>query len=123
MWRCKKCETWNEDERNACVICHLENAENKKTIIKEDPVKPPITESSFYDDWDRPSPTPVKPPKPTNILKVLMIIIIVLLVILGLLFVMIILSNLEASASSIQGGVEYVLQSVRGSITEWESLP
>lgn len=116
MWRCKKCETWNEDERNACVICHLENAENKKTIIKEDL-------SSFYADWDRPSPTPVDPPKPTNILKVLMIIIIVLLVILGLLFVMIILSNLEASASSIQGGVEYVLQSVRGSITEWESLP
>lgn len=117
MWRCKKCETWNEDEKDTCTICYNRQ---KVDVPKEEPV---VTKSeSFYDDWEK-EPISRKDStqnrKSKNVLKVLVIVMVVLLVILGFLFIALLAINQEAFAiafhceNQIQGGVQYVLQPMR----------
>ena len=120
MWRCKKCETWNEDYYDSCLICHHEkNSRPKKEQIK---TITEISSSPFYDDWKK-EPISRKDSnqnrKSKNVLKVLVIVMVVLLVIFGFLFIALIAINQEAFAiasnceNRIQGGVQYVLQPMR----------
>ena len=109
MWRCKKCETWNEDYYDSCLICHLEknNSRPKKEPRPEPPVEPPSS-SSF------------------KVLKILVITIVVLLAVFGLLSIVLLAMNLRTSAvafhfeNQIQGGVEYVLQPMREIFAGWQ---
>lgn len=118
MWRCKKCETWNEDYYDSCSICHYE----KNNHEKNNRTKTEISSSSFYDHWEKdpiPRKYPVSDRKSKNVLKVLVIVMVVLLVIFGFLFIALIAINQEAFAiasnceNRIQGGVQYVLQPMR----------
>lgn len=135
MWRCKKCETWNEDYYDSCLICHHEKNSRlkrepcyheKNSRPKREPRKikttTEISSSSFYDDWEK-EPISRKDSnqnrKSKNVLKVLVIVMVVLLVIFGFLFIALIAINQEAFAiasnceNRIQGGVQYVLQPMR----------
>ena len=116
MWRCKKCETCNEDYYDSCLICHYEkNSRPKREQIK---TITEISSSPFYKE-----PISIKDfnqnRKSKNVLKVLVIVMVVLLVIFGFLFIALIAINQEAFAiasnceNRIQGGVQYVLQPMR----------
>lgn len=116
MWRCKKCETLNEDYYDSCLICHHEkNSRPKKEQIKT------ITEISSSPFYKEPIPRndSTQNRKSKNVLKVLVIVMVVLLVIFGFLFIALIAINQEAFAiasnceNRIQGGVQYVLQPMR----------
>lgn len=123
MWRCKKCETWNEDYYDSCSICHQEkNNSRPKKEPRKIKTTPEISSSSFYDHWEKdpiPRKYPVSDRKSKNVLKVLVIVMVVLLVIFGFLFIALIAINQEAFAiasnceNRIQGGVQYVLQPMR----------
>lgn len=106
MWRCKKCETWNEDYYDSCSICHQEK--NNSRPKKEPRPEPPVEPSSF------------------KVLKILVITIVVLLAVFGLLSIVLLAMNLRTSAvafhfeNQIQGGVEYVLQPMREIFAGWQ---
>ena len=123
MWRCKKCETWNEDYYDSCSICHQEKEPQK--------IKPTVETSSgsFYDNWEQKKDTDTSfnpANKQKNILKILVVTVIVLLAVFGLLFIVLLIMNLGASAvafrfeNQMQGGVEYVLQPMREILAGWQ---
>ncbi len=35
MWKCRHCETLNEEERNSCVVCNEERATEPEDMMKE----------------------------------------------------------------------------------------
>lgn len=122
MWRCKKCETWNEDNYDSCSICHYEKNSRPKKEPRKIKTTTEISSGSFYDDWkkepiSREYSAPVR--KSKNVLKVLVIVMVVLLVILDFLFIALLAINQEAFAiafhceNQIQGGVQDVLQPMR----------